>query len=135
MAWEKMPVGWGSFLKKQSLASIVWLEVLVSFRPIVWSADIHERVNHAGYTNVEFFMLINLTLVRTEGELSICLQCFPAAKLLLQCLSFHRTNLAHPKVTATFLVLGSQGQTELPGCWSCLLSTLWEDICIWKNLS
>jgi len=94
------------------------------------AADICEGVNHGGYTNVEFFTLIIFTLVRTEGELNICLQCFPAAILLLQCLSFQRTNLAHPNVSATFLVLGSQGQAELPSCWHCLLSTPWEDVCI-----
>lgn len=92
------------------------------------AVDNHETVNHKGYTNVEFFMLIHFTLLRTEGGLSICLQCFPAAILLFQCLSFQRNNSALPIVSATFLVLGSQGQAELTGCWPCLLSTPWEDI-------
>lgn len=59
------------FFKEASKKAITCKHSLVASVGFLWTncmaADIHERVNHGGYTNVEFFMLINLTLVRTEG--------------------------------------------------------------------
>lgn len=54
--------------------------------------------------------------------------CIAVAVPILSKEPFGPSHLAHPIVSVTSLVLGSQGQTEHTGCWPCLLSTQLEDI-------
>lgn len=128
--WEEPSLAWRSFLEwhhKNSLISTAFLLIVRGFKfnhcygcRGSWKSESQKLHKCLGF-------LILFILVRTKGDLSVCLQCFPAALLLLQCPSFQRNYLTYPIISVTFLGLGSERQTMLVGCWSYLLSTRWKD--------